>query len=95
MPFNQALVSRRFVWRLTILATVLGVVMALFLRRWDKLMALPFSVGAIAALHPLMDKNVPTLVDGVMFRQRRTWVGIAFLVMGFLIMLSLHFHLLA
>lgn len=95
MPFNQVIVSRRFMWRLMIIATFVGAVAACAEGYWRQAVVFPFSLGAIIALHPLMDRNLSTFVDRAMFRERRTWICIAFLVAGSILLLFLHLYLLS
>jgi hypothetical protein len=46
--------------------------------------AIPFTVTAIIVLHPVMDKDLPTLIGTDMLASPRTYIGVVLMIVGFM-----------
>jgi hypothetical protein len=51
---------------------------------------LPFALASIVLLHPVMEKDVPSLIGADMLREPRTYYGVATLLIG-IVVLIFHF----
>jgi len=81
----QAIVSRRFLWRLMILAVGVRLV---FGPPFQSVSRFPWIsaanvCAAIVVLHPVMDKDVPLSVGSDMLKSLRTYVGAALLIAAY------------
>jgi len=74
----RAIVSRSFSWRLIIFAGMLnlGITPVLFqdISRYPWISAACWC-AAIVVLHPIMDKDVPTMFSSDMLKSPRTYIG--------------------
>jgi hypothetical protein len=94
MPFVRAIGSRKFSWHLMLLGTCVGFVGGFFHYGWRTYpwAILPFVFLSIVLLHPVMEKDVPSLVGADMLREPRTYYGGASLVIAlFILILGYHF----
>jgi len=78
MAFLPATVSRRVSWRLMILGACIGVVVGPILMGWRTYpwISLPFVLAGIIILHPVMDKDLPSLIGVDMLRSPRTYIAV-------------------
>jgi hypothetical protein len=86
MPQIQAIVSRRFSWRLMIIGACISLPINLAFEGWRSYpwIAIPFTIASIAVLNPVMNKDVPSLVGVDMLSNPRTYVGAILIAGGFL-----------
>ena len=84
-PIFRAVVSRRFSWRLMILAARISPLVTItFFTGWQGYpwVVLPFVYTAIVILHPVMDKDVPSLIGLDTLKSPRTHIAAALLVIS-------------
>jgi hypothetical protein len=75
-------ISRSFVWRLMILASVISLCLGLFFGsfRGYSWISTAFSSAAIIVLHPVMDRDLPNLFGSDLLRSARTYIGVILVI---------------
>src|ERR1700736_4223258 len=83
----RAIVSRRFSWRIMILAACCGFAIWIQVMGWREYpwVAVPFVVTSIVVLHPIMDKDLPSLIGLDMLKSWRTYVAVALNIVAVLL----------
>ena len=81
----QAIVSRRFLWRLMILPVGVRMVFGPPFRGVSQFPWISAAnvCAAIVVLHPVMDKDLPLSVGSDMLKSLRTYVGAALLIAAY------------
>jgi hypothetical protein len=74
-----AIISRRFSWRLIILATCFGFVTGVLVMGWRQYpwAIVPLVAASIVVLNPVMDQDLPTLIGLDMLKSPRTYIFVA------------------
>ena len=80
----RAIRSRRFSWRLMLAGTCVGLIVSPFFYgiKGSPWITVPFVLPAIILMHPLMDKDVPTLVGADLLKSPRTYIAIVLMVVA-------------
>ena len=82
----RAIVSRRFSWRLMILGAAIGLIVGPItlplVHPGAQFPSISTAVAwaAIVVLHPVMDKELPTLIGADMLKSARTYIGAGLLI---------------
>jgi hypothetical protein len=81
----QAIVSRSFLWRLMILAAGVRFVVGPPFQGVSQFpwISAAYVSAAIVVLHPVMDKDLPTLVGPDMLKSLRTYIGAGLLIAAY------------
>jgi hypothetical protein len=78
----RAIVSRRFSWRLMIIGVCLGFPLGVVQEGWRSYpwLIVPLTLVSVIVLHPIMEKDVPSLIGPDMLSSPRLYVGLALLL---------------
>ena len=81
----QAIVSRRFLWRLMILAAGVRLLVGPPFQGVSQFpwISAAYVCAAIVVLHPVMDKDLPLSAGSDMLKSLRTYVGAALLIAAY------------
>ena len=87
MPLFKAIGSHRFSWHMMLLGTCVGFPLGVFVYGWRNYpwAMLPFVLASIILLHPVMEKDVPSLIGADMLKEPSAYYGLATILIAVVI----------